>query len=52
MRAEVILIAVALAMLLATAHRRWRHGRIGLQGRTWLLVAAIFLMVSGWLLFG
>jgi DMSO reductase anchor subunit len=45
-----ILIAVALVLLLATALRRMRHGAVGPQGRTWLLVAAIFGVVSAWLL--
>jgi hypothetical protein len=45
MAAKYILAAVALILVIAAATR----GFSGPQARTWLLVAGIFAVVSGWL---
>ena len=45
MLAKYILGGLAVIFLVLGATRGWRHP----QGRTWLLVGAIFAVVSGWL---
>jgi DMSO reductase anchor subunit len=45
MLAKYILAALAVGFLIASAARGPRHP----QGRTWLLIAAIFGVVSVWL---
>jgi len=52
MPAAYILIGFAVIFVTAALLRLARHGALGSQGRTWLLVSAIFLLVSTWLLFG
>ena len=52
MATPYILVAVAVAFLAATGLRVVRHGAAGPQGRTWLLVSGIFLLVAMWLLVG
>jgi len=48
--AQLILLAVALAFVCAAARRYLRDGRRVVNAtRTWLIVAAIFTLVSGWL---
>jgi len=49
MNARYILTAVAIVFVIAAATRIARDGGLTSQTRTWLLVAAIFLIVSGWL---
>jgi hypothetical protein len=48
--ASGILLLFALAFVLAAGLRRVRRGTFGSQGRTWLLVAFIFMVVATWLL--
>jgi hypothetical protein len=45
MAAKFILVGVALIMVIAAATRGFR----GPQARIWLIVAAIFTLVSAWL---
>ncbi|HEY2434457.1 MAG TPA: hypothetical protein VGI12_17415 [Vicinamibacterales bacterium] len=45
MAAKYILAAIALILVIAAAAR----GFTGPQARTWLIVAGIFAVVSGWL---
>lgn len=47
--AQVILLALAVAFVCAATLRYRRDGRIANATRTWLIVAAIFTLVSGWL---
>jgi hypothetical protein len=50
MLAKYILPAVALVLLLAALVRLVRDGfKLGPASRTWLLIAVIFGVVSGWL---
>lgn len=50
MLAPWILLALA-AILVVASLRRGRHGAPGSAGRTWLRVAAIFVLVSAWLFY-
>ena len=53
MNAKYILAALALVFLTAALRRRARdHGQITGQTRTWLLIAAIFGLVSAFLFYG
>jgi hypothetical protein len=50
MPARYILFAFALVFAAGAGYRFARDGSVGSQGRTWLIVAAIFTLVGGWLL--
>ena len=49
MQARYILFAFALTFAAAAGYRYVRQGTLGAQGRTWLIIAAIFTIVGGWL---
>ena len=49
MAAKYILALLSVGFLIAAARRLARDGQLQPQSRTWLLIAAIFALVSGWL---
>lgn len=49
MAAKYILALLSVVFLVAAARRSVRDGQLNPQSRTWLLIAIIFTVVSGWL---
>ena len=51
MAAKYILAALAIVFLIPAFTRDAGHGRMNPRGRTWLLIAVLFGLVSAWLFY-